>query len=190
MWLRTAAATSLCAVSLCVASLCVAGAAAPDAGAKVNPLKPICGAAKLASGVAGKACGVLQAPGKVLSAGKKLLTGHVGSAVSTLLGGGGSTAGAAVGLAALGAWVVGGARFALGETAKVIGRTTNPQLGGAWFSSAYWRMGEIAALLTMPFLFAAAAQAVIRADLALLARAALGYLPLALVAVGIAAPLT
>ena len=191
MWLRTAAAaTSLCAVSLCVASLCVAGAAAPDAGAKVNPLKPVCGAAKLASGVAGKACGVLQAPGKVLSAGKKLLTGHVGSAVSTLLGGGGSTAGAAVGLAALGAWVVGGARFALGETAKVIGRTTNPQLGGAWFSSAYWRMGEIAALLTMPFLFAAAAQAVIRADLALLARAALGYLPLALIAVGIAAPMT
>ncbi|HWK18135.1 MAG TPA: hypothetical protein VNR66_11835, partial [Solirubrobacteraceae bacterium] len=173
-----------------MASLCVAGAAAPDAGAKVNPLKPVCGAAKLASGVAGKACGVLQAPGKVLSAGKKLLTGHVGSAVSTLLGGGGSTAGAAVGLAALGAWVVGGARFALGETAKVIGRTTNPQLGGAWFSSAYWRMGEIAALLTMPFLFAAAAQAVIRADLALLARAALGYLPLALIAVGIAAPMT
>jgi hypothetical protein len=190
MWFRTpTVATSLCAASLCVASLCVAGAAAPAAGAKPNPLKPICGAAKLASGVAGKACTVLQAPGKALSAGKKLLTGHVGGAVTTLLGGG-SAAGAAVGLAALGAWVVGGARFALGETAKVIGRTTSPQLGGAWFSSAYWRMGGIAALLTMPFLFAAAAQAVIRADLALLARAALGYLPLALVAVGIAAPLT
>ncbi len=196
MWFRTPTVAtslctaSLCVASLCVASLCVAGAAAPAAGAKPNPLKPICGAAKLASGVAGKACTVLQAPGKALSAGKKLLTGHVGGAVTTLLGGGGSAAGAAVGLAALGAWVVGGARFALGETAKVIGRTTSPQLGGAWFSSAYWRMGGIAALLTMPFLFAAAAQAVIRADLALLARAALGYLPLALVAVGIAAPLT
>jgi hypothetical protein len=188
MWSRTP--TMLCVAALCAASLCVAGAMAPDAGAKLNPLKPICGAAKLASGVAGRACGVLQAPGKVLSAGKKLLKGHVGSAVTTLLGGGASTAGAAVGLAALGAWVVGGARFALDETAKVIGQTTSPQLGGAWFSSTYWRMGGIAALLTMPFLFAAAAQAVIRADLALLARAALGYLPLALVAVGIAAPLT
>jgi hypothetical protein len=196
MWFRTPTVAtslctaSLCVASLCVASLCVAGAAAPAAGAKLNPLKPVCGAAKLASGVAGKACSVLQAPGKALSAGKKLLSGHVGSAVTTLLGGGGSAAGAAVGLAALGAWVVGGARFALGETAKVIGRTPSPQLEGAWFSSAYWRMGGIAALLTMPFLFAAAAQAVIRADLALLARAALGYLPLALVAVGIAAPLT
>ncbi len=191
MWSRTSTpATMVCAVSLCAASLWVAGAMAPDARAKLNPLKPICGAAKLASGVAGKACGVLQAPGKVLSAGKKLLKGHVGSAATTLLGGGASTAGTAVGLAALGAWVVGGARFALDETARVIGQTTSPQLDGAWFSSTYWRMGGIAALLTMPFLFAAAAQAVIRADLALLARAALGYLPLALVAVGIAAPLT
>jgi hypothetical protein len=51
-------------------------------------------------------------------------------------------------------------------------------------------MAGIAALLTLPFLFAAVVQALLRSDLALLARAALGYLPLAMLAVGIAAPLT
>jgi len=51
-------------------------------------------------------------------------------------------------------------------------------------------MAGIAALLTLPFLFAAAVQALLRSDMALLLRAALGYLPLAMLAVGIAAPLT
>ena len=51
-------------------------------------------------------------------------------------------------------------------------------------------MAAIAALLTLPFLFAAAIQAIIRSDLALLARAALGYLPLAMFAIAVAAPVT
>ena len=72
----------------------------------------------------------------------------------------------------------------------MLGQTTTPQLGTTWFSSTYWRMAGIAALLTLPFLFAAAVQALIRSDLALLARAALGYLPLAMLAVSVAAPLT
>jgi hypothetical protein len=50
-------------------------------------------------------------------------------------------------------------------------------------------VAEIAAVLTLPFLFAAAVQALIRSDLALLLKAALGYLPLAMLAVAIAAPL-
>jgi hypothetical protein len=173
-----------------VASILVVACAPPAARAKLDPLGAACGAAKLFSGIAGKACGALRSPGKILSAGKKLATGHVGSAAKTLLGGGGSSVGTAVGLAALGAWVLGGARFALAETAKVLGQTTSPQLESTWFSAAYWRMAGIAALLTMPFLFAAVVQAVAHSDPALLARAALGYLPLALVAVGIAAPLT
>ena len=45
-------------------------------------------------------------------------------------------------------------------------------------------------MLTMPFLFAAAIQAVLRSDLALLARATFGYLPLGMLAVSIAAPVT
>ncbi len=42
----------------------------------------------------------------------------------------------------------------------------------------------------MPFLFAAAVQAMLRSDLSLLLRSAFGYLPLGLLAVGVAAPLT
>ncbi|MBV9805053.1 MAG: hypothetical protein JO130_17770, partial [Solirubrobacterales bacterium] len=47
-----------------------------------------------------------------------------------------------------------------------------------------------AAMLTLPFLFAATVQAALRSDISLLARAALGYLPLAMLSIGIAAPLT
>jgi hypothetical protein len=167
--------------------------APPPAALALNPIKPICSAAGLVSGLAGKLCSVASHPGKVVSAGKKLLGGHVGSAVKTVLGDGSGAASAAttaVGLAAIGAWVIGGAKFALDETAKVLGTTTSPQLQSTWFSAAYWRMAAIAALLTLPFLFAAAIQALVRSDLALLARAAFGYLPLALLVVGIAAPLT
>jgi hypothetical protein len=51
-------------------------------------------------------------------------------------------------------------------------------------------MAEIAALLTLPFLFAATVQAALRSDVALLARAAFGYLPLAMLSIAIAAPIT
>jgi hypothetical protein len=90
----------------------------------------------------------------------------------------------------MGAWVLGGARFALHETAKVLSETTTPQLGTSWFSATYWRVAGIAALLTLPFLFAAAVQALVHSDLALLLRTVLGYLPLAMLAVGVAAPVT
>jgi hypothetical protein len=167
--------------------------AAPTPAAAFNPVKPICSAAGVISGIAGKACSVAGHAGRLVSAGKKLATGHVGGAVKTVLGAGssaGSAATTAIGLAAIGAWVLGGAKFALHETAKVLASTSRPQLDSTWFSSTYWQMAGIAALLTLPFLFAAAVQAVLRSDLALLARAALGYLPLALLAVSVAAPLT
>ena len=96
----------------------------------------------------------------------------------------------AVTLAGVVAWVTDGARFVLHGTAQVIGQTTAPQLGTTWFSATYWRVAGIASVLTLPFLFAAALQALIRSDLSLLMRAALGYLPLALLAVALAAPLT
>jgi hypothetical protein len=73
---------------------------------------------------------------------------------------------------------------------KVLEETTRPQLSTTWFSSAYWRIAGIAALLTVPFLFAAAVQALLRSDLTLLMRATFGYLPLAMLGVGIAAPVT
>src|SRR6202035_3766076 len=107
--------------------------------------------------------------------------------------GGGSAASKAahaVGLAAIGAWAVQGAKFALSGTSTVLAETTSPQLRSTWFSATYWRMTAIAALLTLPFLFAAGVEARMRADLAMLARAAFGYLPLAMLAIAIAAPLT
>jgi hypothetical protein len=105
-------------------------------------------------------------------------------------GGASSKVQAALGLAAIGAWVMGGAKVALQEIAKALNHTTSPRLTSTWFSSTYWRMAGLAAILTLPFLFAAAVQALLRSDLALLTRAAFGYLPLALLAVGLAAPLT
>jgi hypothetical protein len=113
----------------------------------------------------------------------------LGGAAQTLVSTAG-TAGTAVALAAIGVWVLGGAHALLNDTATALSATTSPQLHTTWFSSTYWRMATIAAVLTLPFLFAAAVQAVIRSDLALLARATFGYLPLATLAIAIAAPLT
>ncbi len=87
-------------------------------------------------------------------------------------------------------WVVQSAGAALRFTASLIGATTRPDLQSTWFSTTYWRVATISALLTLPFLFAAGIHALVRSDLSLLARAAFGYLPLAFIGVGIAAPLT
>jgi hypothetical protein len=177
-------------------AVCVAlgfGVGAAPAAA-FNPIKAFCGVAGLASGVLGKACDVAQDPGRILGAGKQILGGHIGGAVKTILGDGGGAAAsglkAALSLAAIGAWVLGGAKFALHETAKVLSETTNPDLRTSWFSATYWRVAGIASLLTLPFLFAAAIQALARSDMALLLRTVLGYLPLAMLAVSVAAPVT
>ncbi len=174
-----------------VAFVLTAAVAACSAGAASAS---VCGVVGWLNGAAGKACGVVTHGDKLLKGGKQLATGHIGGAVSTVFGGGGggggSKAATLVSLAAIGAWTIGGAKAALTGTAKALGDTTSPRLGSTWFSSTYWRMAAIGAVLTLPFLFAAAVQALIRSDLALLARAAFGYLPLSLLAVAIAAPLT
>ncbi len=168
--------------------------AAPPPAAATNLAKPICSLAGLVSPLAGKICTVGAHPGRLVGAGKKLLGGHLGGAVNSLLGDGASgttrTAATVAGIAAIAASAVAGARFAMHETAQVISSTTRPQLQSTWFSTAYWRMAGISALLTLPFLFAAAIQALLRSELALLWRAAFGYLPLGLLAVAIAAPVT
>ncbi len=176
-----------------LAVLFTAGAwAAPPPADALNVAKPICTLAGLVSGVAGKVCSAASHAGNALKAGKKLLGGHVGGALKALTGAGTAakalTAGAV--LASLVVWVAGGARLLLDATAKVISTTTRPQLQSTWFSSTYWRMAAISALLTLPFLFAAAIQAVLRSDMTLLARSTLGYLPLGMLAVSIAAPVT
>jgi hypothetical protein len=110
-------------------------------------------------------------------------------AAQTGVGGLASTA-ASVGLWGFSTLFLGGAGDVLHDTATVLGHSTAPQLGTTWFSSTYWRMAAVATVLTLPFLFAAAVQALIRSDLALLIRAALGYLPLAMLSIAVAAPLT
>jgi hypothetical protein len=135
--------------------------------------------------------------GTLLNAGKQLVNGNLPGAAGSLAGGavGGavgaaSSATTAIALASINTWVVGGAQAVLNDTGAALGATTSPRLQSTWFSSTYWRMAAIATVLTLPFLFAAAVQALIRSDLALLARATFGYLPLAMIAIAIAAPLT
>ncbi|MBV9606446.1 MAG: hypothetical protein JO027_15125 [Solirubrobacterales bacterium] len=172
-------------------------AASPARGSAVSELnlpKAACGVAGIINKAVGIACGIASNGGALIKSGKQLITGHVGGAVSTLVGGGAgsvaATASTALGLAALGLWVVDGAGAVLHETAAALGATTTPQLQSTWFSSTYWRMTAIAALLTLPFLFAATIQAALRSDVSLLAKAALGYLPLAMLSIAIAAPVT
>ncbi|MGA9857789.1 MAG: hypothetical protein WBQ18_07990, partial [Solirubrobacteraceae bacterium] len=173
-----------------VAMLALGATAAPASA--LSPTDVLCKATGLVSGALGKACTLTTHAGRVINAGRKLLGGHLGGALSALSGAGGVTraASAAVGLAAIVAAVAGGARYALHETARVIDMTTTPDLRSTWFSASYWRMAAVAALLTLPFLCAAGIQAMLRSDLTLLARAAFGYLPLAMLAIGVAAPLT
>jgi hypothetical protein len=182
-----------CVAVVAIGAIGFAGAAVPPS-ASANPLKTACGAASLASGLAGKACGVVAQGGKWVKAGKKLATGHVGGAAKAVLGQGASKAANAVaataGIAAVAASVFGGAKFSLHETATLLSDTSSPQLTSTWFSSRYWRVAGIAVVLTLPFLFAAAIQALLRSDLTLLLRAAFGYLPLAMLAVSVAAPVT
>jgi hypothetical protein len=172
---------------------CLGVLAAPPSAKAFDATKPICTLAGWVSGVAGKVCSVARHAGTILKADHKLLSGHIGAAVKTLTGAGtvrAKTITAAAALSAMAVWVVGGARLVLHETAAVISATTRPELQSTWFSSSYWRMAGISALLTLPFLFAAAIQALLRSDLSLLLRSAFGYLPLGALAVSIAAPLT
>lgn len=183
--LRSALVTG--AVVLTVASAFAAAPAPASAGIPSG----VCKAAGDANGLAGKACDALRNPGKLLNIGKNLITGHIGSAFKDFVGGGGGAAAStALSLAAIVAWVAGGAKAALHEMGKYVSESAAPQLGSVWFSSTYWRIAGVGALLTVPFLFAAAVQALGHSDLALLGRAAFGHLPLALVGVGIAAPIT
>jgi hypothetical protein len=103
---------------------------------------------------------------------------------------GGLSALAAAELSAIATWVLGATKAALTEAAHAIDASTSPALTSAWFSSTYWRVAGLAAMITVPFICAAALQAVIRSDLAQLAQSVLIHLPLALVAVSLAAPVT
>lgn len=162
--------------------------------AELSIPKPPCGVTGVVNQSIGVACGASSNGGALIAGGQQLVTGHVGGAVSTLLGAGAgslvASASTSLGLAAISTLAIGSAASVLHEAAAAIGATTTPQLQSTWFSATYWRMAAIAALLTLPFLFAATVQAALRSDIGLLARAAFGYLPLAMLSIAIAAPVT
>ena len=112
-----------------------------------------------------------------------------GNPIGGLISGATSSAGSAV-LQWISSWVLKGTSGAIEEVASAIGTATAPNLNSTWFSSTYWRVAALAAMLTIPFLCAAAVEAVARADLGLLVRVAFGYLPLSILGVSLAAPLT
>jgi len=156
-------------------------APAPTVRRAVNIPSPVCTVAGWFSGLAGTLCSVARKGGELLGAGGKL-AGDAGTAAKAVS--------VAAVLAGLAAWVTGAAHAVLTATAAVIGGSTRPQLESSWFSASYWRMAEIGMLLTVPFLFAACVQGILRSDPSLIGRAALGYLPLAVLGTSIAAPLT
>lgn len=153
----------------------------PTVRRAVNIPAPVCTVAGWFSGLAGTLCSVARKGGELLGAGGKL-AGGAGTAAKAIS--------VAAVLAGLTVWVTGAAHAVLTATAAVIGGSTRPQLESSWFSASYWRMAAIGMLLTVPFLFAACVQGILRSDPSLIGRAALGYLPLAVLGTSIAAPLT
>ena len=113
----------------------------------------------------------------------------IGKAVGTVAGGA-ANAVADAGLNAIAKWVLNGTESALEQVAHLISSTTSPELTGSWFSSTYWRVASLAALLTVPFIFAAMLQAILRSDLAMVGKVVFTYLPVSLLAVSLAAPVT
>jgi hypothetical protein len=132
----------------------------------------------------GKACNLATGVGgKLLGAGKK-----ASSVVGKLAGN--SLLQRAVGVAAIVAWVLGGAKWTIDHMAGVISQSSTPTLTASWFTGVYLRIEGLALFFTLLFLVAAAAEALLRSDVSVLARAVFGYLPLAALATAIAAPVT
>lgn len=111
----------------------------------------------------------------------------VGKVVGKVVG---SAAGAVAdaGLDSISGWVLDGTKSALEQVAQLISAATSPDLTAAWFSSTYWRVAGLAALLTVPFIFAAMVQAILRSDLALIGKVVFTYLPVSVLSVSLAAP--
>jgi hypothetical protein len=177
-------------VLVVLATMALAAGSAASPAMAANRVKEVCGASELANDAVRKTCTAATNVAGAVNAQQDLIGTQLGGAANPLLNTGvGAAATSAIAIG-IGAWTLGGAKYALRETAVVLGDTSSPQLRSTWFSSTYWRVAGIAVLLTLPFLFAAAVHALLRSDLALLLRAAFGYLPLAMLAVSIAAPVT
>ncbi len=130
----------------------------------------------------GKGCnGVLGVSQKVVGGGKKAANVIGKVAESPLVQRG-------AGIAAIVAWVLGGAKWTMDHMASVISHTASPTLTASWFTGVYLRIEGLALFFTLLFICAAAAEAILRSDVTILARAVFGYLPLAALLTALATP--
>jgi len=79
----------------------------------------------------------------------------------------------------LGSWVAAGATWLLGSVGRALAAAATPQLSAVWFGREERAVALLAGLLALPLLLLAAVQAVLRQDLAGLARTVVVRLPLA-----------
>ncbi len=79
----------------------------------------------------------------------------------------------------LGSWVAAGASWLLDSVGRVLAAAATPQLDAVWFGREEHAVALLAGLLALPLLLLAALQAVVRQDLAGLARTVVVRLPLA-----------
>jgi hypothetical protein len=105
--------------------------------------------------------------------------GTVVGAAGDVIGAGVGAAGDAV-MGSIVTWAGSGAAWLVKTIAQQVDRSTRPALGSAWFTRRYASMRSLAISLALLFLLAAITHAVLRQDLAMLARSCLVALPLAL----------
>lgn len=98
-----------------------------------------------------------------------------GAGASSLVG-----AGAGAVLSALASWVVAGADWLLGQIGAVLSASGGIDLGASWFGRHYDLMVALAATVLLPLVLLGVMQAVYRQSPAMLVRAGLVHLPLAL----------
>ena len=83
-------------------------------------------------------------------------------------------------------WVTDAAVWVTGKVGAVVDATTSPDLTAGWFQGEYGAMVAVAGALALLMLMLAVIQSVIRQDIAMLVRAAFGYLPMAFILAGVA----
>jgi TrbL/VirB6 plasmid conjugal transfer protein len=105
---------------------------------------------------------------------------HLCDVPGDVIGGAASDAGDAI-MHGVTAWVTNAAVWVTTQVGALINATASPDVQAAWFRGQYGAMVSIAAMLALPMLLLAVIQAVIRQDPWLMARSALGYLPLAFI---------
>ena len=124
----------------------------------------------------------------VVGAACNAVAGGMGSAVS---GATGSVLGMSVGAVfdAAGQWVASGATWLLGQVGHLMSSSTSVGLGTKWFDARESVMATLAAVVVLPMAFVGAIQAIYRQNAAVLTRAFLVHLPLAMLLTGVAVEL-